>query len=136
MVAAAVLVTGIWVVAVVVATVGVGSVDKVGLVGIGYTITLTLNLLFTGALAFLFFLPSWIPESFLVRSFCQLKICWYVVDYQVCLLVINMFSSFLSGMESCVPGVAGYDLGGPVSPECVDASHHLDFDFNIHSFYW
>ena len=28
-------------------------------------------------------------------------------------------------MKSCTPGVTGYDLGGPISPECVDASHHL-----------
>ena len=39
-------------------------------------------------------------------------------------------------MESHAPGVAGYDLGGVVSPECVDPSHHFDFHFNIHSFYW
>ena len=33
-------------------------------------------------------------------------------------------------------GVAGYDLGGLVSHECVDPSHHFDFHFNVHSFYW
>ena len=54
--------TGIWVdVTIVVTAVGVGSVgkvgftSKVGLVGIGCAITLTLNLLFTGALALFFF---------------------------------------------------------------------------------
>ena len=60
-VVAAAFTTGVWVVTMVVATVGVGSVDrvrlagKVGLVGIGYVVTLTLNLLFTGTLALLFF---------------------------------------------------------------------------------
>ena len=39
-------------------------------------------------------------------------------------------------MESCAPGVAQYDLGGPDSPEHVDPSHCFDFDFNIHHFYW
>ena len=39
-------------------------------------------------------------------------------------------------MESCTPGVVGYDLGDLVHPECVDASHHFDFCLNIHSFYW
>ena len=39
-------------------------------------------------------------------------------------------------MESHAPGVAGYDLGGPVSSECVDSSHHLIFTSNIHCFYW
>ena len=39
-------------------------------------------------------------------------------------------------MDSCTPGVAGYDPGGLVSPECVDASHHFDFYLNMHSFYW
>ena len=38
-------------------------------------------------------------------------------------------------MESCAPEVAGYDLDGPVSPECVDASHCFDFYLNIHGFY-
>ena len=54
--------TGVWVnAAVVVITGGVGLVDKVGfmgkvgLAGIGCAITLTLNLLFTGALALFFF---------------------------------------------------------------------------------
>ena len=53
--------TGIWVVAVEVATVGVGSAGrirftgKVGLAGIGWVIILPLYLLFTGALALLFF---------------------------------------------------------------------------------
>ena len=53
--------TDIWVVAVEVVTVGVGSAGgirftgEVGLAGIGWAITLTLHLLFTGALALLFF---------------------------------------------------------------------------------
>ena len=53
--------TGIWVVAIVLTTVGLGSADRVGftgkvvLVGIGWAITLTLNLIFTGALALCFF---------------------------------------------------------------------------------
>ena len=53
--------TGIWVVAVEVATVGVGLAGgigfmrRVGLAGIGWAITLTLYLIFTGALALLFF---------------------------------------------------------------------------------
>ena len=53
--------TGIWVVMVEVATVGVGSaggigfMGKVGLSSIGWVITLTLNLFFTGTLALLFF---------------------------------------------------------------------------------
>ena len=38
-------------------------------------------------------------------------------------------------MESCTPVVAEYDLGGLVSPECVDAFHHLDFYFSVHGFY-
>ena len=38
-------------------------------------------------------------------------------------------------MESCTPGVAGYDLGGPVSPEYSDASHHFEFYLQIHGFY-
>ena len=52
---------GIWVVVVEVATVGVGTgggigfTGKVGVVGKGWAITLTLYLLFTGALALLFF---------------------------------------------------------------------------------
>ena len=55
------LITGIWDVAVEVATVGVdsaggiGFMGNVGLAGIGWAITLTLNLLFTSALALLFF---------------------------------------------------------------------------------
>ena len=48
--------TGIWVVAVVLTTLGLGSAGGVGLVGIGWAITLTLNLLFTGALALFFLL--------------------------------------------------------------------------------
>ena len=39
-------------------------------------------------------------------------------------------------MESCAPGVAGYDLGGLVSPKHMDPLHHLDFHFNIHRLYW
>ena len=60
-VAVTVLATDVWVVTMLVATVGVGSVDKVGLadkvglVGVGCAITLTLYLLFTGTLALLFF---------------------------------------------------------------------------------
>ena len=54
-------VTGLWVVAVEVATVGVGSMGgirftgNVGLIGIVWLITLTLNLLFAGTLALLCF---------------------------------------------------------------------------------
>ena len=68
--------TDVWVVMIVVATVGVGSVDKVGfmgkdeLVGMSCVIILTLNLLFTGAFALLFFstfLGTWVflGEEFL-----------------------------------------------------------------------
>ena len=39
-------------------------------------------------------------------------------------------------MEPCIPGIAGYDLGGVVSPEGVDTSHHFDFYFYFHGFYW
>ena len=39
-------------------------------------------------------------------------------------------------MESYAPGVTGYGLGGLFSPECADASHHFDFYFDIHGFYW
>ena len=52
--------TGIWVVAVEVATVEVGLADRIEFMGkgwfadIGWAITLTLNLLFTGALVLLF----------------------------------------------------------------------------------
>ena len=38
-------------------------------------------------------------------------------------------------MEPCTLGIAGYVLGGMVSPECVDASHCLDFYLHIHRFY-
>ena len=57
---AADLVTGLWVVAVELVAVGVGSTGrigftgKVGLMGIGWAITLILNLLFTGTLVLLF----------------------------------------------------------------------------------
>ena len=61
------------------------------------------------------------------------------VGGQACLLVLNMFSSFLSGMDRdgalCSRGCM-IDLGGLVSSECVDASHNFYFHFNIHSFYW
>ena len=39
------------------------------------------------------------------------------------------------GMEFCTPGVTGYDLDCPVSPECVDPSHCFYFHFNIHCFH-
>ena len=48
--------TGIWAeVTIVVTAIGVGSAGKVGFMGKGCTNTLTLNLLFTGALALFFF---------------------------------------------------------------------------------
>ena len=67
--------TGIWVVAVEVATVGVGIAGgigftgKVGVAGIGWAITLTLYLLFTGALALLFFSAFLGTKVFLVKEF-------------------------------------------------------------------
>ena len=39
-------------------------------------------------------------------------------------------------MDPCTPGIAGYDLGSTISPECVDASHSFDFYIHIHGFYW
>ena len=115
-------------------------VGKVGLVDMGCMIPLTLNLLFTGTWLSSSSQPSWVPGSFIAKSFCQGKRCWYVfavgVGHQACPLVLNMFSFFLLGMESCTPGVAGYDLGCLVSPECMDASHNLDFYLQIHSFLW
>ena len=67
--------TGIWVVAVKMATVGLGSaggigfMGKVGLAGIGWVIILTLNLLFTGVLALLFFSAFLGTKVFLVDEF-------------------------------------------------------------------
>ena len=88
-VVAAVLATGIWAVTMIVATVGVGSVDKVrlagkvGLLGIGSSITLTLNLLFTGLWLSSSSLPSWVLGSFLARSFYQAKYVglWLVTKF-------------------------------------------------------
>ena len=64
---------GIWVVAVEVATVGVGTVGiefmgAVGVVGKGWVITFTLYLLFTGALALLFFSAILGTRIFLVKE--------------------------------------------------------------------
>ena len=39
-------------------------------------------------------------------------------------------------MEPFTPGIVGYDLGGNVSLECVDASDHFDFYLHFHGFYW
>ena len=39
-------------------------------------------------------------------------------------------------MESWIPGVVGYHLGGLVSPESVDASHPFDFHLDVYSFHW
>ena len=67
--------TGIWVVAIEVTTVGVGSAGRVGftgkvrLVGIGWVITLTLNLLFTGTLALFFFSAFLGAGTFLGKEF-------------------------------------------------------------------
>ena len=59
------------------------------------------------------------------------------VGYQASPLVLGRFSFFLLGMDrDCTPGVAGYDLDGLVSSECVDASHHFDFYFHFHGFCW
>ena len=66
--------TGIWVVAVDVATVGVGSVGGTGftgegwVVGKGWAITLNLYLLFTSALALLFFSAFLGTRNFLVKE--------------------------------------------------------------------
>ena len=65
---------GIWVVAVEVAAMGVGITGvigftgKVGVVGKGWAITLTLYLLFTGALALLFFSDFVGTRVFLVEE--------------------------------------------------------------------
>ena len=65
--------TDIWVAAVKVSTVGLGSaggigfVGKVGLAGIGWVITLTLNPLFTGALVLFFFTTFLGIKVFLVE---------------------------------------------------------------------
>ena len=67
--------TGIWVVAIKVDTVGLGSaggigfMGEVGLADIGWVITLTLKLLFTGALALLFFSAFLGTKVFLVETF-------------------------------------------------------------------
>ena len=67
--------TGILAVVVEVATVGVGSIggigfaDKICLVGIGWVITLTLYLLFTGALALLLLSTFLGSKVFLVEEF-------------------------------------------------------------------
>ena len=69
------LVTGVWVVAVEVVTVAVGSAcgigftGKVWLVGIFWAITLTLNLLLTGALVLLFFSTFLGVGAFLGKEF-------------------------------------------------------------------
>ena len=68
-------ITGIWPAAVVVATVGVGSAGgngftgQVGVAGIGWMITLTLYLLFTGALALPLFSAFLSTKVFLVEEF-------------------------------------------------------------------
>ena len=75
-VVAAAFATGIWVAAMEVTTVGAGSVcrvgfiGKVGLVGIGWAITLTLNLLFTGTLGLFFFSAFLHVGSFWVKNIC------------------------------------------------------------------
>ena len=102
--AAADFATGIWGVTVIVTTARAGSAgkmgftDKYGLAGIGYAITLTLNLLFTGVLALFFY------STFLgTRVFCQAKSCCCTaavgVGYQTYPLVLNMFSFFLLAMD-------------------------------------
>ena len=76
------LVTSIWVdVAIVLTTVGVGPVGKVrfagkvGLASLGHAIALTLNLLFTGALALFFFSAFLDAGVFLGEEFLSGKIC-------------------------------------------------------------
>ena len=60
----------IWVdVAVVATATGVGLMGKVGFMGKGCAITLTLNLLFMGALALSSSQLSWVMGSFAVKSF-------------------------------------------------------------------
>ena len=75
MVVAADFTTGIWVDAVEVATVGVGTdligftgTDIVGVVGKGWAISLSLHLLFTGALVLLFLSAIFHPGAFLVNG--------------------------------------------------------------------
>ena len=75
---------GIWVVAIDVATVGVGTAGgigftgKVGVVGKGWAITLTLYLLFTDDLVLLFFFAFLSTRVFLLRNYCG-KEYWCVV---------------------------------------------------------
>ena len=71
--------TGIWVVTVVLTTVGLGSAGEDKLVGIGWAITLTLNLLFTGALALFFFSAFLGTRVFHGEEFLSWKKCWCVV---------------------------------------------------------
>ena len=67
--------TGIWVGAVEVSIVGVGTAGRIGFTGevgvegIGWVITLTLYLLFTSALALLFFSSFMVTKVFLVNEF-------------------------------------------------------------------
>ena len=106
---AADFITGIWAVAVEVATAGAGSVGGIGfmgevwLEGISWAITLTLYLPFTGALALLFF-PNFLgTKVFLVKEFlswegmlvhgCNLVWGWGLG--QACLLAQGTFSSSL-----------------------------------------
>ena len=101
--------TGIWVVAVKVATVGLGSacgigfMGKVGLAGISWVITLTLKLLFTGTLALLFFSTFLGTKVFLVNEFLSWEgVIVHDCDWgwgQACLLALGTFSSSLLRMD-------------------------------------
>ena len=72
---------GVWME--VVATVGVGTVGVkftgavgVGVVAMGWAITLTLYLLFAGTLVFLFLSAILVLGFFLLRGYCFGKECW------------------------------------------------------------
>ena len=68
-----------------------------------------------------------------------MKTHWCMVGYQVCLqfhICSHLSDQGWIGAESCAPGVAGYDLGGPISPEHVDPSHCSHLYLNVHSFQW
>ena len=116
-------VTGVWVDAVDVATVGVGSgltgVDVAWVVGKGWTITLTLYLLFAGTLALLFLSATLDPGAFLLMGcyFWEGPWCLFVAGSgavgfwveawvwdQVCPPIPNRFSSYGArrGRDRCL----------------------------------
>ena len=129
---AANFVTGIWVVAVAVATVGVGSAGgigfrgKVGLVGICWVITLTLSPRFTGTLALLFFSAFWGLGTFLCEEF--------VLGEDI--LVHDWLPSLPSSSKYVVYQGLQDMTCMALSPEHVDPCHCFKFHFNIHHFYW